>query len=139
MSARWDTDALRAGGSVALAFAVPLSIAARVLTDRAEDDGGSSGLAPVLALLALLAFVLGASVAAWHQDRRTPLSHGIVAAGGAFVIGQAVLLIVRVVSGGDIRWLAIAVNLTLTLVAGTVGGFIGSLMRRSGVLPRQRR
>jgi asparagine N-glycosylation enzyme membrane subunit Stt3 len=139
MTGRWDVPALRAGGSVALVFAVPLSIAARVLTDRAEDNGDTSGLASLLALAALLAFVLGAAVAAWHQDRRTPLSHGIVAAGGAFVIGQAALLIVRVISGGDIRWLAIAINLTLTLVAGTVGGFVGSLMRRAGLTPTQRR
>lgn len=139
MSSRWDVAALKAGGSVALVFAVPLSILARVLTDRAEDDGTSSSLAPWLAFGALLAFVLGAGVAAWHQDRSTPLSHGIVAAGGAFVIGQAALLVVRVISGGDIRWLAIALNLTMTLVAGTVGGFIGSYMRRSGLVPGSRR
>lgn len=138
MNSRWDLAALRAGGAVSLAFAVPLSVAARVLTDRAEDDGSTSTWASLLAFAALLAFVLGAGVAAWHQDRRTPLSHGIVAAVGAFVIGQAVLLVVRVVGGGDIRWFAIAVNLTLTLVAGTIGGLVGSMMRRAGLVPRQR-
>ena len=137
---RWDVPALRAGGSVALAMAAPLTILARVLNDRADDRGTDSGAAPWLAVLALGFFVIGAGVAAWQQDRGTPLSHGIVAAGSAFVIAQAVFLLYKVTFGdGAVQWLRIAVNLTLTLVAGTLGGFLGSFLQRNGVRSQYRR
>jgi hypothetical protein len=50
-----DWNALRAGGSVALVFAIPFSIAARVVA----DGGGSKGTASLLSLAALVGFVLG--------------------------------------------------------------------------------
>lgn len=136
---RWDIPALRAGGSVALAMAVPLSIAASVLIDRADEDGGTSSLAPWLAFFALFAFVIGAGVAAWHQEKEAPLSHGIVAAVGAFVIGQGVLAVYALLRGSDINVLRMLTNLTLTMVAGTVGGGLGAIVRRNGITSQYRR
>jgi len=49
-----DWNALRAGGSVALVFAIPFSIAARVVA----DGGDSKGTASLLSLAALVGFVL---------------------------------------------------------------------------------
>ncbi len=69
---RWDLDALRAGGSVALVFAVPFSIAATWAADR--DD---SALALWFSVGAVLGFVLGAGCAAWVQRKDLPLSHGL--------------------------------------------------------------
>ena len=69
---RWDTEAIKSGATVALVFAVPFSITARVFSD--------SGIAVILSLCAAIGFLLGAAVAAWHQQRRTPLSHAIVTA-----------------------------------------------------------
>ncbi len=87
-----DWNALRAGGSVALVFAVPFSIAARLVADSGDNN---SGLASMLSLAALLGFVLGAGVAAWTQQLRLPLKHGIICAVGTYVAAQAVFIVVR--------------------------------------------
>lgn len=135
---RWDWVAMRAGASVALVFAVPLSILARIVADNADDSGkDGSALATLLALGALLGFFLGAGVAAWYQQRGTPLSHGLVTATGTFVIAQAVLLLVKMARGGDINWLGIMFNLTATAVVGVLGGLAGSVMTRQGIRPRR--
>ena len=89
VTGRWDWDAIRAGGGVALVFAVPFSIAARWAADR--DDPGS--LAVWLSLGAVLGFVLGAGCAAWVQRTGTPLTHGIVTAVGTYVVAQAVFVV----------------------------------------------
>ena len=132
-SSRWDWPAMRAGGSVALVFAVPLSIAARLVA----DDGGSGGLAMVLAVGALAGFFIGAGVAGWYQRRSTPLTHGVVTAVATFAAAQAVLLLVKAARGGDVRWLAIFFNLTITAVVGLAGGWVGGAMLRHGAVPRR--
>ena len=53
---RWDVDALKAGASVSLVFAVPFSIAARWAADSRDD----STLALWLSVGALVGFVIGA-------------------------------------------------------------------------------
>jgi tryptophan 2,3-dioxygenase len=63
-----------------LVFAVPFSIGARIFSD--------SGVAVILSLCAAIGFLLGAAVAAWHQQRRTPLSHAIVTAALSYIIPQ---------------------------------------------------
>jgi hypothetical protein len=135
---RWDWAAIRAGGSVALVFAVPLSVIARIVADNADDAGkDGSGLATLLALGALVGFFLGAGVAAWYQQRGTPLSHGVVTATGTFVVAQAVLLLVKIARGGDINWLGIMFNLTTTAVVGVLGGLAANVMTRQGINPRR--
>lgn len=137
-SSRWDWAAIRAGGSVALLFAVPFSIAARLVADNASDDGnGGSGVATLLALCAVVGFFLGSGVAAWHQQRGTPLSHGVVTALGTFVAAQTVLVLIKLLRGGEVRWLAIMFNLTITAVVGVFGGWAGGLLARQGVTPRR--
>jgi hypothetical protein len=135
MSGRWDWDAIRAGGGVALVFAVPFSIAARWAADR--DDPGA--LPIWLSLGAVLGFVLGAGCAAWVQRTDTPLSHGIVTAVGTYVLAQLVFAVARVARGGDVRWFALMFNLTVVLFAGLIGGLIGGKMRAKGVMPGDRR
>jgi len=130
---RWDWTAIRAGGSVALVFAVPLSIAARVLADGDEDNS----IATLLAIGALVGFFLGAGVAAWYQQRNTPLSHGVVTATGTFVVAQAVLLVVRLIRGGEVNWLGIVFNLTMTAVVGVLGGLVANAMLRQGARPNR--
>jgi ABC-type transport system involved in cytochrome c biogenesis permease subunit len=129
---RWDLPALRAGGSVALAIAVPLTVVAGLL----DDD---SGLAPWLGFLALFAFVIGAGVAAWHQEKNAPYSHGIVASVGSYLVAQIVLVVYALLAGRDVSLLNIATSLTFTALAGTVGGFLGSNVQRSGVKSQYRR
>jgi hypothetical protein len=130
-----DWNALRAGGSVALVFAIPFSIAARIVADR----GNSAGAASLLSLAALVGFVLGAGVAAWAQQLHLPLKHGLICAVGTYVAAQAVFIIIRVIRGNDVRWLAAIFNLTAVAVAGLIGGGLGSLLRRRGFVPSSSR
>ena len=90
-----DRAALRHGASVALVFAVPFSIASRVVSDRHPK----SPLVSLLWLLALLGFALGAGVAAWTQTTRLPFLHGMVAAGGTYLAAQAVFVVIRLARG----------------------------------------
>lgn len=128
---RWDTQAIKSGATVALVFAVPFSITARIFSD--------SGIAVILSLCAAIGFLLGAAVAAWHQQRRTPLSHAIVTAALSYIIPQTIFIIIKLARGGEVRWLGVFFNLTVTLTVGVVGGFIGSAMQKTGAKPKGRR
>ena len=128
---RWDIPAIRAGASVALVFAVPLSIAARLVS--------GSGWAVLLSFAAALGFLLGAAVAAWHQQKRTPLSHGLVTAISTYSAAQAVFIILKLIRGGDIAWSGVMFNLAITMTMGVFGGFLGSSMQQRGAYPQGRR
>ena len=130
-----DWNALRAGGSVALVFAIPFSIAARIVA----EGNDSSGTAALLSLAALLGFVLGAGVAAWAQQLRLPLKHGIICAVGTYVVAQTVFIIIRAIRGNEVRWFAAIFNLTAVAVAGLVGGALGGMMHRRGFFPASSR
>lgn len=130
-----DWNALRAGGSVALVFAIPFSIAARIVA----DGDNSSGLASVLSLAALIGFVLGAGVAAWVQQLQLPLKHGIICAVSTYVAAQTVFIAVRAIRGNEVRWLAALFNLTAVAVAGLLGGALGSMLQRRGFAPSSSR
>jgi uncharacterized membrane protein YfcA len=130
-----DWNALRAGGSVALVFAIPFSIAARIVA----DGDGSAGTASLLSLAALIGFVLGAGVAAWTQQLQLPLKHGIICAVGTYVVAQAVFIVIRLIRGNEVRWLAAIFNLTAVAVAGLLGGALGGMMHRRGFYPSSSR
>jgi hypothetical protein len=129
-----DREALRQGAMVALVFAVPFSIGARIAADGTED----SPWALLLSLAALLGFTLGAGVAAWVQTRGLPLLHGMVCAAGTYLAAQAVFVVVKLLRGGDVSWLGVFFNLTAVLFAGLVGGGLGSILRKRGLVPRGR-
>ena len=133
MSTRWDLPALREGALVALVFAVPFSVASRLV----HDDNPDSTLVVPLLLAAVIGFVLGAGVAAWRQRTSTPLSHGIVAAVGTYTVVQGVLVTIKLIRGAEIHWFAIVFNLTVTLAAGCVGGLLGMALQRLGLEPRR--
>lgn len=127
---RWDLDALRAGGMVALVFAVPLSIGATWAADR--EDGA---LAVWLSVGAVLGFVLGAGCAAWVQRRELPLTHGLATAIGTYTIAQAVFIGVKLVRDGDVNWFAALFNLSVMAGAGLIGGLLGKRLRDRGFRP----
>jgi putative membrane protein (TIGR04086 family) len=133
MSERWDVAALRSGVSVTAVFAAPFLIAARIVADNDDD----SSLPVLLILVSLLGFVVGAGVAAWLQKMRTPLTHGIVTAVGTYVVVQAVFVTVKLVRGSEVRWVAIFFNLTVTLLAGAMGGLLGATLQKRGLEPRR--
>jgi len=130
-NSRWDLPAIRAGASVALVFAVPLSIAARLVS--------GSGLAVLLSFAAALGFLLGAAVAAWHQQKRTPLSHALVTATSTYLAAQAVFIVIKLARGGDVAWSGVMFNLAITMSMGAFGGLLGSSMQRRGAYPQGRR
>lgn len=136
---RWDRRAIRAGGSVALVFAVPFSVAARLVAGDDTPEGGRATIAALLSFGAAVGFLLGAGVSAWHQNRRTPLSHGIVTAAVAYVVPQTVLVLIKLTRGGDVRWSGVLFNLTVALAMGVFGGFLGSYLQDRGMRPVSRR
>jgi len=137
-TSKWDVAALRRGGVVALVMGVPFSVAGTLV----KDSDTNSALAPWLALGAVLGFVVGAGIAAWTQTKDMPLSHGIVCASATYILAQAVFIIVKLIRGGEVRWMAAAFNLTAVIVAGSIGGLLGAMLHKRGLYPstmRERR
>ncbi len=132
-SSRWDFDALRAGGSVALVFAVPFSLAARGAAESRDD----STLAAWLTVGAVIGFVLGAGCAAWVQRRGLPVSHGLTTALVTYTAAQAVFIAVRLARGDDVNWFAALFNLSVVAGAGLVGGMLGGRLANSGARPSE--
>jgi hypothetical protein len=118
---------------VAVLFAVPFTIIARL----AFDDSDKSGWASVLGLASFLGFVLGAGVAAWRQQRGAPLSHGVITAVGVYVVVQTIFAVIRVAGGNSLNVGKIIVSLSLTALAGLLGGLLGSFLQRQGMAPRR--
>lgn len=129
-----DRAAIRQGASVALVFAVPFSIAARLVADHSPGSAWAS----VLWLAALGGFTLGAGIAAWTQRRGLPLLHGMVCAGGTYLAAQAVFVVIKLMRGGDVRWLGILFTFSAVLFVGMIGGVLGSALTKRGLVPRGR-
>ena len=133
-----DRTALKQGGSVALVFAVPFAIGSRLVADSQPEGEGSPWTA-VLFLAALAGFTLGAGIAAWVQRTGFPLVHGMVCSGGTYLAAQAVFIVIKLFRGGSVNWISAFFTFSMVLiVAGLIGGFLGSLLRKRGILPPER-
>jgi H+/Cl- antiporter ClcA len=121
---RLDPRALREGALVAAAVAVPAGVVGRVLSDRPDQPDWLW----VLVVVVLAGLVAGAAVAASHQDRGFPLTHGVVTAVGVFVAVQTVGILIRLVRDDSISWSRVTSSLLLSLMAGLVGGLVGSAL-----------
>ena len=128
-----DRQALYEGASVAAMIAVPAAVLGRILSNRRNELGWLW----ILVVIVLVGLVLGAGVAAWRQEKGLPLTHGIVTAVGVFVVVQAVGVLVQLVAGDSVNWSRIASSLLLSLMAGTVGGVLGSVLLSHGAPPRR--
>lgn len=129
---RWDRDALRAGAAVCVVLAVPFRVLAAVV---GSDSGGLNAL---FFFVFLLFFVIGAGSAAWVQRSGTPMSHALVTALGTYVLVEAVFVVVRLVRGTDVPWSGIFVALSLVLLCGLIGGFLGNRLQARGFRPSGR-
>ena len=128
---RWDVDALKAGASVSLVFAIPFSLGARWAAESRDD----SSLAFWLSIGAILGFVLGAGCAAWVQRLDLPLTHALVTAIGTYTAAQAVFIAIRLLRGSDVNWFAALFNLSVVAGAGLLGGSLGRRLRAKGFRP----
>lgn len=124
----WDPVAIRAGALICITFAVPFRLLAAALGDRGALD-------IVFFLVFLAFFVIGAGTAAWVQRCGTPMSHALVTAAGTFVVVEAAFVVVRLVRGTEVPWLAIMFTLTIVVMAGLVGGFLGNRLHARGAVP----
>jgi len=129
-----DLRALYEGGTVAAMIAVPAGLLGRILSDRDEDFGWLW----ILVVAVLVGLVLGSGVAAWRQEKGLPLTHGVITGVGTFVVVQAIGVVVELIAGDPINWPRIASSLLLSLMAGTVGGVLGSLLLNNGAPPSRR-
>ena len=127
-----DVTALRQGGVIALVVGAPCAIGSSVI---ANGNNSSSSLVALLWLGAVAGFVLGAGVAAWVQHKGTPLTHGVVCAGGTYLAVQLVFSIVRLSRGRDVSWLGLFFTFTVVLFAGLIGGGLGGMLQRKGFVP----
>lgn len=130
---RLDRQALREGASVTLLFAVPPTLVARFVLD---NDSGTSGWAPLLSLIAVGGFILGAGVAAWREQVHKPMTHAVLAGAGVFVVAQAIFLLLRIATNGEIRVMRILTSFSLSLVASVIGGLLGNFLQKNGLRPR---
>ena len=130
-----DPTALKQGAWVSLAFALPFSIGSRLVADYDSNSPWVS----VLWLAALGGFALGAGIAAWVQRTGFPLLHGLVCAGGTYVVAQSVFIMIKLFRGGSVSWLAVMFTFTVVLTAGLVGGGLGSALRKRGLMPSAER
>ncbi len=126
---RWDWQALRAGATVTLFFAVPLTIVAAVV------DSENGALNALFFFGAMFGFILGGGCAAWVQRAGTPLSHGVVSAAGTYLVAQAVFVAIRLVGGDTVNWFSVFFTLGLVSVAGMFGGVLGNRLQQRGFVP----
>ncbi|HEX9258406.1 MAG TPA: hypothetical protein VF855_02640 [Acidimicrobiales bacterium] len=114
-----DTDALRRGVAVSLATTVPFALLYWGFPDN-------RGVLAVFTVIVLGGLVAGSALAAMRQQVGLPLAHGLVSALTVFGVLQVVRLVRLVASDNDIRWNAVLSNLLLSIIAGTVGGLVGT-------------
>lgn len=132
-SGRWDRQAVGSGIGVCLLLAVPLTLIAALVD---SDDSGTNAL---FFFGAMFGFVLGSGCAAWVQDRGTPMSHGVAAGLIAYLGAQAVFVTIALIVGRDVNWFGVFFTLSLVVLAGIIGGMLGSQLQARGFTPSNRR
>ena len=104
---------------MALVFAAPAGIISAIVV---EDD--SSNALFVFYVVIIVGMLAGGFVAGSKRPD-APLTHGAIAAATAYVIAQAIAVVIKAAKGDDVRSPAVYVfNLLLMASIGVVGGFI---------------
>jgi hypothetical protein len=129
---RWDLEAIRAGISVCLITAIPLTVIAAIV------DSDSNGLNAFFFFGAMFGFILGGGCAAWVQRTGTPISHGMVATLVAYVGAQTIFIIVELATGDSVNWFGVFFTLSIVALAGAIGGLLASYLHGRGMYPSRR-
>lgn len=132
-SGRWDLDAIRAGIGVCLILAIPLTLLAAFV------DSDSNGLNALFFFGAMFGFVLGGGCAAWVQRLGTPMSHSVLTTIVAYLGAQSVFIVIRLVRGESVNWFGVFFTMSLVIIAGVLGGALGSQLRSRGLVPSGQR
>ena len=64
------------------------------------------------------------------------MTHAVLAGAGVFIVAQAVFLVVRVATNGEVRVMRILTSFSLSLVASVIGGLLGNFLQKNGPSPR---
>ncbi len=118
-----DRDALRRGVAIAGGLGVPIAVLSWLVNGSSSEPGG--GAVALFTLAVLAALVGGAYVAARHQNRGRPLTHGLVAVLIVFVVLQVIRLVRQALADDGLQWSRTLSNLLLTIIAGSVGAVLG--------------
>jgi hypothetical protein len=130
---RWDGQAIQAGIGVCLLFAVPFTVIGAIV------DSDSGGLNAFFFFAAMVGFVIGGGCAAWVQRTGTPISHGMVTTIAAYLAAQSVFILVELLTGDDVNWFGVFFTLSLVVLAGAIGGVLGSGLQARGFVPSGRK
>jgi hypothetical protein len=126
---RFDLDAIRAGGMVAVVFAIPITVIASLVD---SDSGATNAL---FFVGAMVGFFLGAGCAAWVQRLGSPLTHGITTALLTFVVPQLIIVIVRLAGGNSVNLFNVFLLSPFVVGTGLFGGLAGGFLRSRGFVP----
>jgi len=123
-----DWRAVRLGAIAALVLAIPAGIISALVVD---DDSGNGAF--VFYIVIIVGMLAGGFVAGSKRPD-APLTHGALAAATAYLIAQAVTLVVKAIDGADLRSPAVyAFNLLLMASVGIVGAVVAE-RRNAGVV-----
>ena len=124
-----DWRAVRAGVVAALVFAAPAAIISAIVV---SDDSGDGVFAFYVVII--IGMLVGGFVAGSKRPD-APLTHGAIAAAVAYVIAQAMALVIKLAKGDELRSPAVYVfNLLLMASIGVVGGYVAE-RRNTRVMP----
>ena len=114
-----DWRAVRLGAVAALALALPAGLIGAVVVNDDSNNGVFVFFVLIMAGMLVGGFVAGSK----RPD--APLMHGAVAAVVAYVVAQALTLVVRLLDGSDLRSPVVYVFNTLLMASlGVVGGLV---------------
>jgi putative membrane protein (TIGR04086 family) len=114
-----DWRAVRAGAVVALVLAAPAAIVSALVVGDDSND------AVFVFYVVIIVGMLAGGLVAGSKRPDAPLTHGALAAATAYVIAQALALLIKLAKGSDLRSPTVYVfNLLLMASIGVVGGFI---------------
>jgi uncharacterized membrane protein len=126
-----DRPAVFKGMATAAVIAIPFALLGLAASD--EDSLGWAGWLSVIGIL--LGLIIGGFIAARDQRFGAPLTNGIIAAVGVYVVVQGIGILKRAVASEELNWAKYASSLLLSIVAGTVGALLASVSAASRRAP----
>lgn len=126
--------ALWRGVITGLVLVMPAAILNNLLIDDGTIEPGHPATFGFWILI-----LLGGAAAGWATIRLAPsaqLAHAAIAGAGSYVVAQAVGVVLRLISGDPISWLAFPFMAIMMATCGTLGGmFARKWLQQNGPAP----